>query len=315
MVKYSAIIADGSYPCATAILQGPSREVFAKAKAMGYDCIQLTIRDVDDYDEKELRSLMAEYHMPISAMATGRVYTIDGLSMGAADEDNRRRCVERLCALADMSSRLARPASVDKAGVVDGQCGDKAGVAAAQDKGEAAGAWLGGIAGGYRCPALVIGAVRGMFRDAPTKEEYYRQFDRSIREVAVHCESIGVPVILEADDHLEADAYLHPAEVLAYVREVNSPALRMYIDVMHLYNEGLDPAEMIRAYANDSYSIDISGEDRVAPMDSKLDFEKIIAAIKEVGFSGYLTFEMPPAPPENNAEKSLAYVRKLYEEA
>ena len=362
MIRTSAIISDGTYPCATAILQGNSREVFARAKAAGYDCVQLTIHDTEDYDEDELRILMEEYGLGISAMATGRVYTVDGLSMASSDEDNRRRCVERLCRLADMSSRLPRPASVDRAVAgraapghepIDGKAaGDiLEGCALAGNEpingkaagdiledctlagnepidGKAAGdiledcatagdeplvaEWLDhGIASIYRCPAIVVGAVRGLFADARSREEYYRQFDRSIRELAEYCEPLNVPVILEADDHLEADAYLKPSEVLRYVEEVNMPSLWMYLDVMHMYNEGLDPAEQIRRYAAHSYSIDISGENRVAPMDSKLDFAAIARAIKDSGFSGYLNFEMPPAPPQDNAEKSLAYIRRL----
>ncbi|MBP5291107.1 MAG: sugar phosphate isomerase/epimerase [Lachnospiraceae bacterium] len=283
MIRTSAIIADGTYPCGTAILQGSSREVFYKAKEAGYDCIQLTIRDTEDYDEEELRALMKETGLSISAMATGRVYTVDGLSMGAEDEDNRILCVERLCRLADMSDRLS---------VEDPTA-----------------------SGGLRKPALVIGAVRGLLKDASTKEIYLDQFDRSMKEVVAWCEKIGVPVILEADDHLEADTYLHPEETLAYVKKIGSPVLHMYIDVMHLYNEGLDPAQMIRKYAAQSFSIDIAGENRVAPMESQMDFREIIAAIRDSGFDGVLTFEMPPSPPENNAELSLAYIKKLMKEA
>ena len=286
MIRTSAIIADGTFPCGTAILQGPTREVFEKAKAAGYDCVQLTIRDTDDYDEDELRALMAETGLAISAMATGRIYQIDKLSMGAEDEDNRKKCVERLCRMADMSARLRHPKKSEGTG----------------------------IANRYDRPAVVIGAARGLFADASNTDIYYRQFDRSMRELVAYCEPLGVPVIFEADDHLEADSHLHPEETLQYVKEVNSPVLYMYIDIMHLYNEGLDPAEMIRKYATQCFSIDIAGENRVAPMDSKLDFPGIFRAIREVGFDGVLTFEMPPAPPENNAELSLAYVKKLMEE-
>lgn len=50
-------------------------------------------------------------------------------------------------------------------------------------------------------------------------------------------------------------------------------------------------------------------------MDSKLDFKEIIEAIRDSGFDGVLTFEMPPSPPENNAELSLSYIKKLMNEA
>ena len=267
MIRTSAIISDGTFPCVTAVLQGDLRDVFSRAKAAGYDCVQLTINRPEDYSVPALQSLMAETGLGVSAMATGRVYTVDGLSMGSSDETNRAACVERLCRLADLSVQIGRA-------------------------------------------AIVVGAVRGLFRDAETPEAYYRQFDRSLRELVSYCEPLQVPVILEADDHLEADSYCDPRETLAYVQEIGSPVLHMYLDTMHLYNEHFDPAEMIRIYGPHSFSVDISGENRKAPMDSVMDFPSICRAIRESGFSGFLTFELPPSPPENSAELSLHYILK-----
>lgn len=268
MIRMSAIIADGTFPCNTAVLQGPCAQTFRQARENGFDCVQFTIRDVTDYDVSECRELMDRYSLTVSAMATGRVYTVDGLSMGSSDEQNRRACVERLCSMADLSCKLGKP-------------------------------------------AIVIGAVRGLLKDAGSPEEYYRQFDKSMRELVAYCEPLGVPVILEADDHLEADTYLDPEETLRYVNAVRSPVLRMYIDTMHLYNEGLDVPAAIRTYGKEVFSIDIGGENRTAPMLSKMDFRAIAEAIRESGFDGVLTFEIPPAPPENAAGKSLAYIKGL----
>ena len=270
MIRYSAIIADGGFPCNTAILQGETRTVFRQAKEAGYDCVQLTIRDRSDYSAGELRALSAEYGLRISAMATGRVYSVDGYSMASADEANRRACVERLCGLADFAARIGRP-------------------------------------------ALVVGAVRGRYADAPSEADYYRQFDRSLRELVAYCGKLGVTVILEVIERAESEAYCDPEETKRYVESFRSPNLRMYLDVMHLHNEGWDVAEAIRRYGRFSSQIDISGENRTTPMDSALDFAEIANAIKDSGFDGVLAFELPPAPPEDSAKKSLAFIRGLLE--
>lgn len=272
MIRFSAIIADGSFPCATAILQGPLEETFRRAREAGYDAVQFTIKDVSEYPAEECRRLMERYSLAVSAMATGRVYSEDGLSMGAGDETNRRACVERLCAMAELSHALGNP-------------------------------------------AIVIGAVRGRFTDAASPEEYRRQFDKSVEELLRRCEPLGVPVILESFNHVEADVCYRPEETLRYVNSFRSGVFHMYLDVMHMDVEGLDPAEMILAYGKDAFSIDISGEERRAPMLSRLDFRGIVRAIRASGFAGTLTFEMPPAPPENSAGESLAYIRQLLEEA
>ena len=267
MIRYSAIISDGTFPCQTAILQGKTSDVLRQAAEAGYDCVQLTIRAPSDYDAAELNRFCAEYGLRISALATGRVYTVDKLSMGSSDEVNRNLCVGRLKELAKFAAQVGRP-------------------------------------------ALVIGSVRGRYADATSVEQYYEQFDRSLREVAGFCEELGVPVILEAIERAESEAYCDPEMTQRYVKRVGSPALSMYLDVMHLYNEGFDPVKTIRRFGRFCPQIDISGEERRAPMDSVLDFAAITTAIRESGFDGVLSFEMPP---ETSAEKSLAYIRNMME--
>lgn len=277
MIRMSAIIAPGTFPCSTAIIQGSFREAFEKAALAGYDCIQLTVKSPGDYDISELNSLMNEYGLGISAMATGRIYTVDGFSMGSGDESRRAASVRSLLLLAQDAARLTyRPAK-----------------------------------GPLIRPAIVIGAVRGVYADAPSPEMFHRQFDRSLRELIPRCEELNVPLILEASDQTETEAFTDPGETVAYVRSIGSPVLHAYLDTMHLFNEGLDPAETIRQYGKDIYSIDISGEDRCAPMDSRMDFSAICRAILESGFNGNITFEVPPSPPEDSYIRSLEYIRSM----
>ena len=271
MIRTSAIIADGTFPCITAVLQGSAEECFRKTREAGYDCVQLTMRDVSDYPLEECRALMEKYSLSLSAIATGQVYLADGLSMGAGDEGVRAACVERLCRIADYSAALG-------------------------------------------APALVIGAVRGRFTDAASPEEYRRQLDRSMGELLDCCERLDVPVILESFNHLDSDLCNHPEETLRYVRSFRSSVFHMYLDTMHLFVEGLDIPELIRRYGKDAWSIDIAGEDRISPVLSRLDWPAIVRAIRASGFDGTLTFELRPAPPEDSAGRSLAYIKTLLQE-
>ena len=150
--------------------------------------------------------------------------------------------------------------------------------------------------------------MRGRYADASSPEAYYRQFDKSLRSLVEYCERLEVPVILEVIERAESEAYVDPEETLRYVEKVHSPVLHMYLDIMHLYSERLNIIETIRRYGKHSWQIDVSGENRTAPMNSTLDFSNITKAIQESGFEGTLTFEMPP---ECSAKKSLEYIRGL----
>lgn len=112
MYRYSAIISDGTFPCSTAVIQGDLHTCFAKASAFGFDCVQLTVRSPSDYPADLLNSLCEEFGLSVSAMATGRMYSVDKLCMGNSDEINRRKCLNRLCSFADYSTLIGHPAIV-----------------------------------------------------------------------------------------------------------------------------------------------------------------------------------------------------------
>ena len=267
MLQYSVVISDGTFPCDTAPIQGTLGDCFSRAREAGFDAVQLTARKPSELRADELRALMDAYGLRITAIATGRMYSADRLSMGSSDEGNRLRCVDGLCRFADLSAQLGRP-------------------------------------------AVIIGTVRGRLRDAVSATAYYAQFERSVRELAAYCEKLGVPVILEAIDRFEADAYCDPEEVRRFVERVGSPALSMYLDTLHLHNEGFRVADAIRAYGRHSRQIDLGGEGHSALAQSKLDFKDIAAAVRESGFDGVLNLEHKPSPPDG-AAKSLAYFRSL----
>ena len=111
-MKYIATVTDGSFPTNSAVIQAPVREAFAMAKAAGYDGLQLTIRDTTDYDIAQLQALMQETGLEITALATGRIYSIDHMSLGAGDESVRQGAVARMNKIAAWSVPLGCPGLV-----------------------------------------------------------------------------------------------------------------------------------------------------------------------------------------------------------
>lgn len=161
--------------------------------------------------------------------------------------------------------------------------------------------------------ALIIGACRGKTSDAATPRAYHRQFEKSMREVCDYAEKLDVPVILELIDYLESDCCNKLPETLDYLARLNKKNLSMYLDTMHLYYEKEDICGVLREYGASVPQVDISGEERLNPMDSVIDFEVAMKALKESGFDGVLTFELDASKRENLAEDSLKYIKGLME--
>lgn len=264
LIKYTAVISET--PSKFAVFHGPPEQTLRAAKDAGFDAVQLTARTADDLPAERLRALSAKLGIGYSAVATGQVASVDGLTMNASDEAARRACVGRICSIVSRAAEAG-------------------------------------------CAGFVVGMVRGDSRYAATQEASLASFERSLREVAAHVERIGVTAFVEVYNRLETNMYYDPEATRELLERIHSPNVRMSLDLTHLFTEGLDVPETIRAYAKYCYQIDVTGEDRVAPGASSMDFAAICAAIRDSGFDGYLNFEFSaPSPAEE-----LAFVKALVE--
>lgn len=106
MMKTSAVAADGTFPTNTAPLLGSIEEVARRASELGFDGLSLTVNRPEDVDVERILRACGQYGVSISGLATGRIYTVDGFSLGSGDEENRGEAVRRMLAHAQLCAQL-----------------------------------------------------------------------------------------------------------------------------------------------------------------------------------------------------------------
>lgn len=67
-----------------------------KIAELGYDAVELAIRDPRMIDVHELQKLLEQYHLPVPAIGTGQAYGEEGLSFTDPDSEIRRKAVQRI---------------------------------------------------------------------------------------------------------------------------------------------------------------------------------------------------------------------------
>lgn len=157
--------------------------------------------------------------------------------------------------------------------------------------------------------AVVIGSLRGRFADAASPEEYHRQFAASIRQLLPAAEHDQVPLLLESFNHLDADAFYRVRETADFIRSFHSPWLRLQLDSSHLLCEGEDPLEAVREAGDLLGQVDLSGQNRQVPGPGPVDFPRLIRALQEADYQGYLVFEYRPE--EDGARRGFRYIQEL----
>ena len=90
-MKTSVVVADGTFPTATAPLLGQVDTVFRQAAALGYDAVSITVNHPKDVNVDEILSAMKTYGVAVSGLATGRICGADGYSISSAEKKTGSR--------------------------------------------------------------------------------------------------------------------------------------------------------------------------------------------------------------------------------
>ena len=107
MFKYGITCALEELPQTQPVaLRGSIDEVCKLAKNIGYDAVELHIREPKRYNVEEIRRTVNDHGLTVCALANGMEYTIGGLSLIDDNKDRREAALERMLEHADFAAVL-----------------------------------------------------------------------------------------------------------------------------------------------------------------------------------------------------------------
>lgn len=95
-MKLSIVLSTHQAGFSAVAFKGDFEENVAKITALGYDGVELAIRDPRLVDGKQLLSVLARYHLTVPAIGTGQAWGEEGLSFTDPDENVRRAAIQRV---------------------------------------------------------------------------------------------------------------------------------------------------------------------------------------------------------------------------
>src|SRR4030043_597973 len=72
------------------------KESIKKVADLGYDAVELAVRDPRMIDVHEIKSLLQQHHLTVPAIGTGQAYGEEGLSFTDPDPEIRTRAIKRI---------------------------------------------------------------------------------------------------------------------------------------------------------------------------------------------------------------------------
>jgi D-psicose/D-tagatose/L-ribulose 3-epimerase len=136
-----------------------------------------------------------------------------------------------------------------------------------------------------------LAAPLGVFSGVPPTGEERARSVAYLREVAPYAEANGVTIALEYLNRFEMYLTNTAADLAALVREVDRPSIRMMYDTYHAHIEEKDVRAALQSCKDVLVHVHLSENDRSTPGAGQVDWETTFAALREIGYDGWVSIE------------------------
>lgn len=161
---------------------------------------------------------------------------------------------------------------------------------------------------GHEC--TIVPATVGKVVPDGTPEQEWQWVVEGLREVYAHAQKAGVRMALEPLNRFET-YFLNRADQALRLAEEVGPDCGVCLDVFHMNIEEVDMHDAIKKVGKRLVDVHVAENNRLAPGMGKVDWSKLVATLREVGYDGALTMEAvapidrtPVCPWPNQVEKN-----------
>ena len=156
----------------------------------------------------------------------------------------------------------------------------------------------------------IVPATVGKIVPDSTPELEWKWVVQGLKEVYAYAKQCGVKMAIEPLNRFETN-FLNRADQALRLAEEVGPDCGVCLDVFHMNIEEVDMHAAIRKVGKRLNDIHVAENNRLAPGMGNVDWKKLVATLREVGYDGALTMESvapvdrtPVAPWPNQVEKN-----------
>ena len=152
-------------------------------------------------------------------------------------------------------------------------------------------------------PHIVVHPVQHLpYCEPGVPEQLFEMNMKFYNALKPYCEEYGVKICLEnmwqePNGKIDHSTCSTPEEFVRYLDSLNSEWFIACLDIGHAPLVGVDPCDLIRALGKDRLKAlhvhDVDGVDdlHTLPYFAKINWDSVCASLKEIGYTGDLTFE------------------------
>jgi 5-keto-L-gluconate epimerase len=105
-MKFSIVLSTQPSSFSALAYKGNLAENIGKIKALGYDGVELAVRDPGQLDYDFVTSILKEHHLPVPALGTGQAYVEEKLSFTDSRKEIRSQAIARIRSQVGLAAKL-----------------------------------------------------------------------------------------------------------------------------------------------------------------------------------------------------------------
>ena len=150
--------------------------------------------------------------------------------------------------------------------------------------------------GGQLGAPAILGSMQGKWGGDVTRDQALAWLSAALKTIGERAARHGVPFIYEPLNRYETNLINHLAEGATYIEANGLENIVLLADLFHMNIEESDVAQAIRDAGRHTGHVHFADSNRQAIGFGHTDAAPIVAALKEVGYNGYLSAEVFPLP-------------------
>ena len=269
-MKLSIVLSTQPAKFQAATFKGDLETNLARIASLGYDGVELAIRDPKLVDLDELERLVRKHNLIVPAIGTGQAWGEEGLSFADPDPAIRRVAIERINSHVPVATRFKaeRPA------------------------------------------VIIIGLVRGIVKPGVDHAQAMDWLIEALRECSETSRPHGIRLALEPINRYETTLINNAAQGLELIERVGADNFGLLLDTFHMNIEEPNIQDSIKQTGERIFHFHVADSNRWYPGAGHLDFKSVLKALLATGYAGFVSGEFMPVPDATTgAQKAIEYLR------
>lgn len=167
------------------------------------------------------------------------------------------------------------------------------------------------FAGNFGAPAI-LGSMQGRYEGLVSREQALAWLSEALEQFGPRAQAAGVPFLYEFLNRYETNLFNCVADTLDFLQTLRTQNVQLLCDLFHMNIEEADLGTSLRLAGSKVGHVHFADSNRKAVGLGHTDMKPVIAALRDIGYNGYLSAEVLALPSSQvAAEQTIKAFRQL----